>query len=621
MNKLQASIYNKSYQLLTVVAVLVLIVFCSAYLITPATNKPNEKVDAWYLQQLSKLKAELKLLQKQLSYQKSIATCQQQFKQARVTYKKVAVLIDHFNSYETKYLNGPNLQRTEDDNPDVIIEPHGFQVLEEYLFAEQKSLDQAKAETDELLYTVEKLETEADRSYKFQDEEVWEALQLSVIRMITLGISGFDSPVAQYSLPESKATLEGVAAILLLYKPAIDKKDPLLYQQLVAATNKAESFLSASSFEAFDRLTFITQFANPLSTLLNKTRSKLGYNLSTGLRPLNNTNTIFETNAFNVDFFSPTDRYRMTADRIALGKKLFYDSILSGNGKRSCASCHQPAKAFTDGRVKALSLDEKHALLRNTPTLWNAVFQTKQFYDSRTSVLENQLSEVVHNTEEMKGSLKESMPALQNNNSYATLFQKAYPDEKEFISEYNIANAISSYVRSLIAMNSRFDQYMRGNKTALSVVEKKGFNLFMGKAKCGTCHFMPLFNGMVPPEFTEAESEVLGVPQTNDTVHPVLDPDLGKFNFTRSVVHKHAFKTPTLRNIDLTAPYMHNGVFATLEEVMEFYNRGGGNGLHIAPANQTLPADKLQLSRQEIAAIISFMKTLTDTSGIKRMLY
>lgn len=134
MNKLRSCIYNKSYRLPAVVSLIVLFVFCSSYFTNPVTNNPNAKVDAWYLLQLGKLKAEIRLLQKQLSDEKSIAVCQQQFKQARLAYKKVSVLIDYFNLYETKYLNGPNLQRTEDDNPAVIIEPHGFQVLEEYLF-------------------------------------------------------------------------------------------------------------------------------------------------------------------------------------------------------------------------------------------------------------------------------------------------------------------------------------------------------------------------------------------------------------------------------------------------------------------------------------------------------
>jgi len=160
---------------------------------------------------------------------------------------------------------------------------------------------------------------------------------------------------------------------------------------------------------------------------------------------------------------------------------------------------------------------------------------------------------------------------------------------------------------------------VRGDETKLTKAEKKGFNLFSGKAKCATCHFIPLFNGVVPPFYANTESEVIGVPKTKNKNPAELDDDLGKYLFIQSEIYKHSFKTPTLRNIELTAPYMHNGVFETLEEVMEFYNNGGGKGLHIAPKYQTLPFDKLNLSKKEIKDIISFMKTLTDTTTAKKL--
>ena len=195
---------------------------------------------------------------------------------------------------------------------------------------------------------------------------------------------------------------------------------------------------------------------------------------------------------------------------------------------------------------------------------------------------------------------------------YARLFAEAYGEE--MVTEYNIANAISSYVRTLVRLDSRFDRYMRGDNAALNDNEKKGFNLFAGKAKCATCHYIPLFNGLVPPEFVETESEVLGVPVTASKKNSQLSDDEGKFLFTKSLVHKHAFKTPTLRNIALTAPYMHNGVYKTLEQVMDFYNKGGGAALGIAPGNQTLPVQALNLSKREIKNIILFLRALTDTT-------
>jgi cytochrome c peroxidase len=597
---------------------LVILLLMSASLL-PVSN--NEKVDQYYLQQLQVLKQKLETLQQSCKKNSSIQILQQQFKEARLAYKKLAVLAEYFNVYETKYLNGPALKRVEEDNPTVIVEPQGFQVVEEKLFSQWSNAKYKMVSDDleQMLVTVDKLKNEPDRIYKFRNERVFDALRSSVLRIITMGISGFDSPIAQHSLTEAAASIDGIQAIINLYCSELEKKQAGLYQSLSQKLTEAKKNLLANkNFNSFDRLQFITQYANPLSATIVKTRLQMGFVMPEERRPVNpDALTIFEKNAFDIRFFSPADRYQMTAERIELGRQLFYDPILSGTKNRSCANCHQPAKAFTDGLATAISIDNKTSLTRNTPTLWNAALQTRQFFDSRTTTLEDQMSAVVHNPAEMQGSLEESIPLLQQHPAYKKLFQQAYPEHKEPIIQYNVGNAIASYIRSLVALNSRFDKYMRGDKTKMNVVEKNGFNLFMGKAKCGTCHYMPLFNGLVPTEFVETESEVLGVPNTNDKKKPILDTDNGKFDFTTATVHRFAFKTPTLRNIAVTAPYMHNGAFRTLEEVMDFYNNGGGAGLNIAPETQTLPPDKLNLTTKEIKEIIVFMKTITDTTAKK----
>ena len=167
-------------------------------------------------------------------------------------------------------------------------------------------------------------------------------------------------------------------------------------------------------------------------------------------------------------------------------------------------------------------------------------------------------------------------------------------------------------------LNSPVDQALRGNGGALTEQERRGFNVFVGKGKCATCHFIPLTNGTVPPGYREAEVEVLGTPSRAVTANAKIDPDLGRFRLTRAEPHRYAFKTPSLRNVALTAPYMHNGVYPTLESVVDFYNRGGGAGIGITLANQTLPKDPLKLSTGEQRALVSFMKALTDTTGTQR---
>jgi cytochrome c peroxidase len=175
--------------------------------------------------------------------------------------------------------------------------------------------------------------------------------------------------------------------------------------------------------------------------------------------------------------------------------------------------------------------------------------------------------------------------------------------------------AVASYLRSLTALNSDFDRFMRGEYDAMSPKQIEGFNIFMGKGKCATCHFMPLFNGTVPPMFSETESEVIGIPAKVAQSDAQPDDDYGKREVVTHALFDRMFKTPTLRNAALTAPYMHNGKYPTLEDVIDFYDRGGGAGIGLKLPNQTLPSEPLNLNDKEKQALISFIHALTDTSG------
>ena len=153
---------------------------------------------------------------------------------------------------------------------------------------------------------------------------------------------------------------------------------------------------------------------------------------------------------------------------------------------------------------------------------------------------------------------------------------------------------------------------MQGKEESLSEEEILGFNLFMGKAACATCHFAPVFNGTIPPKFGESEFENLGVTKTNDFENPQLDDDPGMYYPYEVEERRYFFKTPTVRNAELSAPYMHNGAYENMEQLMTFYNLGGGAGMGLNVEYQTLPPDPLELSEREIKAVIAFMRTLTD---------
>ena len=592
---------------------LLIIIICCGFLL-PLGKEEGSEFNQVFSKQLDVLINKLNSLKISSQRKATVQVLQKQFKDARLAYKKTATIIEYFYAYESKSLNGAALPRVEDDNPDKIFSPHGFQVIEEMIFGKWKSSYRLlETEIDGMLDLLTRIKNQNRRELLFTNPLISDAIRSSVLKLTTMGIAGFDSPIAQYSIPEGAATLEGIQQLLKGFNTKNKSETECLSQLNLILSEGISKLKKGGSFNSFDRMKFIRTTIIPSYALIIKNTKLLGATLPKERRPVNlDAASLFNAEFFELSFFSPNERYRLTPERVNLGKKLFYDPILSATKNRSCATCHKPELAFTDGLKTALSVDGQTYLKRNTPTLINSAFQTRQFFDSRTSVLENQLSDVVHNQEEMKGSLKQSVTDLKNDSSYKNLFRIAYPNDESPVSEYNIANAISNFTRSLVALNSRFDQYMRGDSSKMSSTDIKGFNLFMGKAKCATCHFIPLFNGLVPPEFTETESEVLGVPINKNQTNTSLDPDLGKFNFTKAIIHKHSFKTPTLRNIELTAPYMHNGVYSTLEEVMDFYNKGGGSGLKIGPENQTLPPDPLKLTKKEINEVIAFLKTLTD---------
>lgn len=534
---------------------------------------------------------------------------QQQFLEAHKSYKKVELLSEYYSPAVSKSINGPAIPEFE-ENDNITVDPEGFQVVEELVFPkyDKNNKEELLKELGVLSANLIRLE-KVSGSNELTDAHVFDAMRLEVYRIITLGITGFDSPVVLNSLPEAKVSLETIEKYYRIY---LENNEISNSKELLGILEKGKKYLETNNnFNAFDRAYFIKEILNPLSKGLYKTQTELGIPFMKEQRGLKTTaKTLFEKDAFDPEAFSGFPDYKTTPEKIALGKKLFSDPILSGNNTRSCASCHYEEKAFTDGLERAVTLDGKSMIQRNTPTLTNIAFQRVFFMDSRVSYLEDQAVAVIKNENEMHGSLEKSALAIQHKAEYVKDFKKAFP--KGEINEFAIKNALASYIRSLSNYDSKFDNYMQ-NKSTFTADEKAGFNLFAGKAKCATCHFIPLTNGTVPPNFAQSESEILGVPDKRKK----LDGDLGKYVITQAAIHKNSFKTPTIRNIELTAPYMHNGVYKTLEEVIDFYDQGGGLGLGFDLQNQTLPEDKLNLSDKEKKQLIAFMKTLTDKKYVK----
>lgn len=538
---------------------------------------------------------------------------QHAFLQSRLLFKQYEWAAEYFVANLTKRINGPPVQEIE--NADLLdstlayaTDPMGLQVIEALIFPHY---DPAKKR--ELVHEVNVLIGNTGylipwfTNNKLTDWRILDAAKLEVFRIISLGIAGFDSQLTLTGVSESAAALQSLATVLSEYSRGKQRS-------LLRYIDEGVFYLQNNpDFNHFDRAHFIVQYANKISDGIAQLERKLpGRRIKYNRMLRQEAHTLFDAGAFNVDAFSPGPGFHLTKDRALLGEKLFSDRAVSGTGARSCASCHKSELAFTDGVALNTNIhDSTVPLQRNTPTLLNAALQSNYFHDMRALTLEDQAADVIANPNEMDGDIQKVIKYLSADHTYKRLFAKAFPQsEHNGITRDEITNALASYTRSLTKLNSRFDDYFRGDKNALSSEELKGFNLFMGKAKCATCHFVPLFSGIEPPKYVRSEAEVLGVPRSlSDST---LDPDVGYYDVIGIDSYKYAFKTPTLRNVDRTAPYMHNGVYQTLEQVMEFYNNGGGAGLGIDLPNQTLSTQRLNLTQEEVSAVIAFMKSLNS---------
>lgn len=530
------------------------------------------------------------------------------YKKARRHFKAMEPVLAAIDKNNFKSLNAPNiLQVQEEDLTDVKIRnPFGFQVIEELLHEEEAD---AASLNNALIITSDRLKLlQRNTHIKLQDYHLIWLLRDQIMRTAATGITGFDSPVLGQALTESQYTTQTLIALIDICKDKFNAVE--IYEDLRASFKEGITALD-SDFDAFDRFSFIKNYTDNQLKLLVKTQEDWKVTFPFEMAISNNATSFFGANTVNVLYFSDykSDTLHLKQKEV-FGKALFNDQALSRSKDMACASCHIEEKAFTDGRK---TFDDRQ--VRNSPTLTYSAYQQSFFMDGRAGSLEGQVVGVAENHDEFNLPMDSIVRRVLKNPAYKAAIDSLY-DSKRI--DFNIRHAIASYVRSLNGFNSKFDKNIESIESSLTAEEKQGFNLFMGKAACATCHFPPLFNGTVPPNYKDTEVELIGVPATNDTINAVISADLGRYNVFGTDQRKHFFKTPTVRNINVTGPYMHNGVYTTLEEVVDFYNRGGGKGIGIHEAFQTLPFDALNLTKFEQESLVAFMKTLTDSDFIEK---
>ncbi|TLV02098.1 cytochrome-c peroxidase [Dyadobacter luticola] len=337
--------------------------------------------------------------------------------------------------------------------------------------------------------------------------------------------------------------------------------------------------------------------------------------------------TIADLGALPKEVTHPKDN-PSSAEKVELGRMLFFDPVLSGNKDVSCATCHQPEFNYaefleTSIGVNGLGTGSNRRFAanntiqfvkRNSQSVLNTAFNgitnnqpydpesAPMFWDLRAKGLENQALEPIKTLEEMRGAtiedhriLEEIVERIRKIPAYNQLFSKAFAGEPQPVNHKNLSKAIAAYERTLIATNTRFDQYMRGDSNALSTGEKEGLNAFLVTG-CAKCHSGPMFS--------DFKLHTLGVPDTENR----KETDAG-------ATKKYDFRTPTLRNLRYTAPYMHSGKFATLDQVLLFYEDVAGGKIlnpHVKSGQIDTLATHMDVNFKDISRIVEFLNTLND---------
>ncbi|HJQ69970.1 MAG TPA: cytochrome c peroxidase [Blastocatellia bacterium] len=344
--------------------------------------------------------------------------------------------------------------------------------------------------------------------------------------------------------------------------------------------------------------------------------------------PGNDTNTPLGIPREVWAYFIPKDS-PLTPQKVELGRKLFFDARLSANGKVSCATCHDPKLGFADAKPVAEGIDGKRGA-RNTPTILNAMFNASQFWDGRADSLDAQAVMPLVNPDEMGNrSLDEVVARLRKMPDYSAQFEEVF---NRPVTIADVGSAIAAFERTLVSGNSAFDRYVAGDRTALSESALRGLGLFRGKGRCAICHSV---NQSFPfltdqnyrntgiaannPDFNELTKAALQLARSGATPERLEAlrsqkgaSELGRFLITGNALDIGAFRTPSLRNVELTAPYFHDGSAATLLDVVRYYSRGGNES-----PSRDWELHAVALTEAEQLDLVEFLKSLTGDEARK----
>jgi cytochrome c peroxidase len=278
----------------------------------------------------------------------------------------------------------------------------------------------------------------------------------------------------------------------------------------------------------------------------------------------------------------------LTAAKVQLGRRLFFDPVLSADRSVACASCHSPTHGLASPHPQAVGIRGRRGH-RNAPSLFNRAYGTSFFWDGREATLEGQALKPIECAQEMGTTVADVVKRLQEHAEYKALFQAAFADG---VTALNLARALASFERTLLLGNSKIDRFRIGEVAGLNAAERQGLWLFESRGRCWRCH--------AGPNLSDESFHNTGVSWGREPL------DLGRYGVTKEDADRGKFKTPTLRGVAETPPYMHDGSIGTLEEVVEFYNRGGGKNPNLDPF-----MEPLGLSPEDVKNLAAFLKAMS----------
>lgn len=594
-------------------------------------NSSNDYIEH-YNRGISSLEEKLEELKKvigssDLTVEKDLKLITENINNARVSLKEIDIWLRYLEPISYKRINGPLPIEWETEVFEKFEKPYkregaGLTLATLYLEEEKKNKDSLYNLINSSVKALQTYKRDSIKEHLRSADHFYLCNRLFLLNLATIYTTGFECPETEKVIEELQTMLLSVNKLYSAFNRSFPTK--ALSESYMNKFKNACEFVDQQSkdFESFDHYTFIKDHVNPLFALNQvfiseykvKSKSYVDYTLT------KEATSIFDKKLFkgqnSKGVFEKVNDAAVLDELEKLGELLFYDPILSGNNMRSCASCHKPSLCFADTiGAASLQFDGKNFLQRNTPSLTNATFNHLLMLDGLHISMLDQAKAVITSSIEMGGSEKEIVSKVMSCGEYKNRFTKLLIHTPKYskVSLDHIASALTVFYSRFSNFEAPFDLAMN-NRTTMDASVKKGFNIFMSKAQCATCHFAPQFNGVKPP-YVGSEFEVLGVPQ--DPEYKSLSADKGRYFINPAKETANAFRTGTIRNADKTKPYMHNGVFRTMQELVDFYDGGGGAGHGFNVPNQTLSGDSLRLTKEEKRNLMDFISSLNENMVVE----